>query len=354
MTTDPSTIPGAYSAAGVDIDASNRAKRLIAEAVKSTRRPEVLTELGGFSGLFALNPLQMRDPILVTSVDGVGTKLKVAFAMQQHSTVGRDLVSHCVDDILTCGAKPLMFLDYLALGDMLPEHVAEIVGGVATGCREAGCALIGGETAQMPGFYAPNEYDLAGCIIGIIERDAIVTGEHMRSGDVIIGLPSVGLHTNGYSLARKIFENDDWTIPVPELGMSIGDALLLPHISYLAPVRRVLDNPSLASQVTGMAHITGGGLLENIPRVVPAGLGIHLDASTWEILPIFRMMQQHGNISWEEMTRVFNCGIGYVLMVRPDAVAEIITQMADIGARVVGAVAQRESGQCVQVGGLPA
>lgn len=351
----PAAPGGAYAAAGVDIDALNRAKHLIGAAVRSTRRPEVLADAGAFGGMFAVGALGVPDPVLVASVDGVGTKLKVAFALGRHGTVGADLVAHCVDDILTCGARPLFFLDYLGLGDLPPETIAEVVTGVAAGCRAAGCALIGGETAQLPGFYPPGEYDLAGTIIGIVARDRIVSGQAMRAGDVVIGLPAVGLHTNGYSLARKVFAERDWAAPVPELGLSIGDALLLPHPSYAAPVRRVLDDPALGAAVTGMAHITGGGLIENIPRVVPAGLGVDLDARRWEILPIFRLIQGHGRVPWDEMLRVFNLGIGYVLTVRAEQADAILAalQATEPGARRIGAVVDRPAGEVVRVEGLP-
>lgn len=344
----------AYTASGVDIDASNRAKKMMAESVRSTRRPEVLADFGGFGGLFALNPLGLRDPVLVTSMDGVGTKLKVAFTMRRHDTAGADLVNHCVNDILTCGARPLMFLDYLALNAVAPEDAAAVVAGVAQGCRANGCALIGGETAMMPGFYPAGEYDLAGCIIGVVERDGIITGQAMRAGDVVIGFPAVGLHTNGYSLARQVFADEDWSQPLPELGnVTIGDALLAPHVSYLAPISAVLDDPHLRQAVTGMAHITGGGFLENIPRVVPAGLGVDLDARRWEILPIFHAIQQRGQVAWEEMTRVFNLGIGYVLMVRAEQADAILAAMPTSGARIIGAVVTRPAGEGVQVEGLP-
>ncbi len=347
------TDQSAYARAGVDIDAGNAAKRLIGESVRSTRRPEVLTDIGGFGGLFALAPLGLRDPVLVASIDGVGTKLKVAFALGRHDTVGADLVAHCVNDVLTCGARPLFFLDYLALGDMDPGVAASVVAGVAAGCRAAGCALIGGETAQMPGMYAAGEYDLAGTIIGVVERDAIVTGGATRAGDVVIGLPSAGLHTNGYALARRIFDGADWRARDPDLGMTIGDALLLPHRSYLDPVRRVLDDPALAGAVTGMAHITGGGLLENIPRVVPDGLGVDLDAARWRILPLFRVIQARGGVAWDEMARVFNLGVGYVLMARADAVDAVLARLAGAGAAVIGAVVARSGEPRVIVKGLP-
>jgi phosphoribosylformylglycinamidine cyclo-ligase len=352
---DPTQSPGAYAASGVDIDAMNRAKRLIGESFASTRRPEVLADVGAFGGLFALKPLGMRDPVLVTSIDGVGTKLKVAFALNRHGSVGADLVAHCVNDILTTGARPLLFLDYLALGDLPPETIALVVAGVAEGCAAAGCALIGGETAQMPGFYPPGEYDLAGTIVGIVERDAIITGRTIAAGDVVIGLPAVGMHTNGYSLARQIFANDDWAAPVPELGMSLGDALLLPHPSYLDPVRRVLDAPVLAGVVRGMAHITGGGLLENIPRVLPDGLSADLDATRWDILPLFRLLQSRGNVAWDEMARVFNLGIGYVLIVSPEQTDAVLDALNDGGAlgRIIGNVVARTGEPRVRVEGLP-
>jgi phosphoribosylformylglycinamidine cyclo-ligase len=336
----------------VDIDAMNRAKQLIGESVRSTRIPGVLADFGSFGGLFALGQLGMRDPVLVTSIDGVGTKLTVAVTLGRHDTIGADLVAHCVNDILVCGARPMLFLDYLGIGDLPPETIAAIVAGVAAGCRAAGCALIGGETAQMPGFYDEGEYDLAGCIIGIVERDAIVTGAGIQSGDVVIGLSAQGLHTNGYSLARAAFAGLDWTAPAPELGMSLGDALLLPHQSYLVPIRRILDDPALAAGVMGMAHITGGGLLENIPRVLPDGVGADLDAATWRIPPIFSLIQSRADVAWSEMARVFNLGIGYTVIVRPDAAPAILAALGD-GAMTIGSIVERAAGPRVVVKGLP-
>src|SRR5690348_4366744 len=277
----------AYARAGVDLDAADEAKRRMRAAARSTHGPRVLAGLGGFGGLFALGELGLRDPVLVSSIDGVGTKLKIAFALDRHEMVGADLVAHCVNDILVCGARPLFFLDYLALGAMDAERAVEVVSGVARGCREAGCALIGGETAAMPGFYASGEYDLAGCIVGVVERDRLVTGEAIRAGDVVVGFPSAGLHTNGYSLARAVFAGEDVAAFVPELGRSLGDELLRPHLSYLRAVEPLLE----ADLVTGMAHITGGGLVDNIPRVLPAGLTARLDAVTWDIPPVFRLIQ---------------------------------------------------------------
>src|SRR5262245_55939663 len=243
----------AYADAGVNLDAADAAKLQMREAAQATHGPQVLSGLGGFGGLFALGSLDLRDPVLVSSIDGVGTKLKIAFALDRHESVGADLVAHCVNDILVCGARPLFFLDYLALGAMDPDTAVAIVRGVAAGCREAGCALIGGETAAMPGFYAPGEYDLAGCIVGVVERDQLITGAAIQAGDGIIGLPSAGLHTNGYSLARRVFEGDDLGAYVPELGRTLGDELLQPHRNYLPAVQPLLE----AGLVTGMAHITG-------------------------------------------------------------------------------------------------
>ncbi len=352
MPDDPIPPVSAYAAAGVDIDAMNRAKRLIGESVRSTRIPGVLADFGSFGGLFALGQLGMRDPVLVTSIDGVGTKLKVAVVLGRHDTVGADLVAHCVNDILVCGARPVLFLDYLGVGAVPPDTIARVVAGVAAGCRAAGCALIGGETAQMPGVYDEGDYDLAGCIIGVIERDAIITGERIRAGDIVIGLSARGLHTNGYSLARAAFAGMDWTAPVPELGMNLGDALLLPHQSYLVPIRRILDDPALAAGVTGMAHITGGGVLENIPRILPDGVGVTLDAQCWRIPPIFHLIQSRADVAWEEMARVFNLGIGYTVIVRPDAAPRILAALGD-GAQVIGEVVEHVAGPRVVVEGLP-
>ncbi len=323
-----------YASAGVNLDAADRAKLLMREAIRSTHGPEALGPMGGFGGLFALGGLNYRDPVLVSSIDGVGTKLKIAFTLNRHESVGKDLVAHCVDDILVCGARPLFFLDYLALGSMDGDQAVAVVRGVAEGCREAGCALIGGETAAMPGFYAPGEYDLAGAIVGIVERDRIIGGEAIRAGDVALGFPSLGLHTNGYSLARQVFASDDLSTPVPELGRSLGDELLQPHRNYLAAVQPLLDE----SLVTGMAHITGGGLVDNIPRVLPDGLGVDLDASTWDVLPIFRLIQQRGQVAWEEMRRVFNLGIGFITFVHPEDEARALELAGSAGARRIGEV----------------
>ncbi len=336
----------AYDDAGVHIDAAARAKALMRQAVQRTFGPEVLTELGGFSGLFALDLGRARQPVLVGSMDGVGTKLKIAFALDRHHTVGADLVAHCVNDILTCGARPLFFLDYLAVGDMRPEQVAAIVGGVAEGCRATGCALLGGETAEMPGFYPPGEYDLAGSIVGLVERDEIITGSTINAGDALIGLPSLGLHTNGYSLARKVFADWDVRAPVPELGRALGDELLEAHRCYASDVATLRQ----AITIKGMAHITGGGLLDNLPRVLPDGLAAHLDATTWQMLPIFRLIQRVGQVDWQEMARVFNLGVGYIVACSAEDADRALRLLPD--ARRVGEVIRRTAGPGVVVEGL--
>ena len=337
----------AYRSAGVNIDAAARAKALMRQAVQATFGAEVLTELGGFSGLFALDLGQMRQPVLVGSMDGVGTKLKIAFALDRHHTVGADLVAHCVNDIITCGARPLFFLDYLAVGTLRPEQAVAIVGGVAEGCRAVGCALLGGETAEMPGFYAPGEYDLAGCIVGLVERAAIIDGRAITAGDTLIGLPSLGLHTNGYSLARKVFADWDVREMIPALGRSLGDELLQPHRCYLPDIR------ALRHEITikGMAHITGGGLLDNLPRVLPEGLAARLDARAWEMLPIFQLIQQAGRIDWQEMARAFNLGLGYIVICSAEDAGRALQILP--AARRVGEVIARGTGPGVALEGLP-
>jgi len=327
----------AYAAAGVNLDDADEAKLLIRDAVRSTHTAQVLGGMGGFGGLFAIGELPERDPVLVSSIDGVGTKLKIAFALDCHESVGADLVAHCVNDILVCGARPLFFLDYLALGTMNAAQVGAVVRGVAAGCRAVGCALIGGETAAMPGFYPVGEYDLAGSITGVVARDRIITGAAIQPGDVVIGFPSAGLHTNGYSLARRIFAEVDLHEYVPELGRTLGDELLQPHRCYYDAVWPLLD----AGLVTGMAHITGGGLVDNLPRVLPANVAVTLDAHQWDVLPIFRLIQLQGDVNWDEMARVFNLGLGYVLTCRPDAAERVLALVGQHGARQVGAVRER-------------
>jgi len=308
-----------YRDAGVDIDAQDEGLRRIKAALEGTRTPGVLADLGAFGGMFAPDLTGVASPVLVASCDGVGTKLKVAFMTGIHDTVGRDLVNHCVNDILVQGAYPLFFLDYLATGRLAPDVMASIVGGVAKGCKENGCALLGGETAEMPGFYADGEYDVAGFIVGMVDKARALTGRSIRIGDVLIGLPSAGLHTNGYSLARKIFfevAGKGSGDTVPGLGATIGEALLAEHRSYLGVLRGALD----AGIVRALAHITGGGLTDNIPRILPEGAAANIVRGSWPVLPVFEVMQRLGRVADDEMLRTFNMGIGMVCVVAPDRV----------------------------------
>lgn len=314
------TKPATYRDAGVDIDAANRATEKIKELARGTFNARTLSEIGSFGGMFDGAFPKMRQPVLVASADGVGTKLKIAFATGVHNTIGRDLVNHCVNDILVQGARPLFFLDYIATGKLAPDIVASIVEGIANGCRENGSVLLGGETAEMPGFYADGEYDVAGFIIGVVDRDRVIDGHAIALGDVVLGLPSVGLHTNGYSLARKLFFEVAGHTPdtyLAELGESAGAALLKPHLSYLRPLEGLLDSGT----IKGLAHITGGGLLENIPRILPEGTGVQIKRNAWPVLPIFETMQRLGNIEEAEMYRTFNMGLGMVVVcAEPDVV----------------------------------
>jgi len=303
-----------YKDAGVDINAGNEAVRLMRHHVKSTHRPGVLGDIGGFGGLFALDISKYREPVLVSGADGVGTKLKIAFLMDRHDTIGQDAVAMCINDILTQGAEPLFFLDYLAAGNLDPVKVAAIVGGVAAGCRLAGCALIGGETAEMPGFYPDGEYDLAGFAVGVADRCRLIDGSRAEEGDSVIGLPSSGLHSNGFSLARRVFfELAGWTVDryVPELGRALGEELLTPTQIYVRAVLPLLSD----IDVRGMAHITGGGLPENLPRCLPAGLGARLNHSAWTVPPVFELIRELGGVESSEMYRAFNMGIGFCLVV---------------------------------------
>lgn len=332
-----------YKDAGVDIDAGNEAVRLMRNHVRSTFRPEVLTDIGGFGGLFALDSKKYKEPVLVSGTDGVGTKLKVAFMADKHDTIGQDAVAMCVNDIVVQGAEPLFFLDYLAVGRLDPEKVAEIVGGVAAGCRLAGCALIGGETAEMPGFYPDGEYDLAGFAVGVADRQKIVDGSGTEPGDVVIGLPASGLHSNGFSLARKVlFDKAGWTVAtyVDELGKTLGEELLTPTKIY---VRSVLDVLTKAT-VRGMAHITGGGLPENVPRCLPQGLGVALDRQAWQVPPVFSLIQKLGDVPEEDLFRTFNMGIGFVFIIKKGDADNAMTALKDAGETPVllGEVVDRE------------
>jgi phosphoribosylformylglycinamidine cyclo-ligase len=310
-----------YRSAGVDIDAATRANQRIRGLVRSTFTPGTLGDMGNFGGLFQLNTQGYHEPVLVASTDGVGTKLKVAFACGRHDTVGYDLVSHCVNDILVQGAQPLFFLDYLALGKLVPEVVEAVVRGLARACCEFGVSLLGGETAEMPGFYPPDEYDLAGTIVGVVERDQIIDGSTLEPGDSLLGLGSSGLHTNGYSLARKIFFDQEGLKPedrVEELGSAVGDLLLQPHRCYLPLVEPLLKK----GWVKALAHITGGGLTDNIPRVLAEGTSAKIQLGSWSVPDLFRYLREKGEILEDEMLRTFNVGIGMVVMVAREHLEE--------------------------------
>ena len=314
MAQDPSKSAITYADAGVDIDRANRTKKRIKYLAHKTFTRGVLSEIGGFGGLFAIDKQKWVDPILVSSVDGVGTKLKIAFEMDVHHTIGADLVNHCVNDIAVQGATPLFFMDYLATGKLEPEIAEKVVEGLAEACKHNGCALIGGETAEMPGFYADGEYDLAGFIVGAVERERIITGKTVEVGDVILGLASNGLHTNGYSLARKLlFEVGKYTLDsyVNELKGKVGNELLRSHKSYWPAIKRLVDGEC----VSAMAHITGGGITENLPRVLPRGVAAVIEMGSWQVPPIFEHLQQLGNVPQEEMLRTFNMGLGMLLVV---------------------------------------
>jgi len=307
---------GAYAAAGVDIDAQERGLEGVKRLAKSTFTAGVLSEIGSFGGLFRPDLAGMAEPVLVASADGVGTKLAVAKMAGDFSTVGRDLVNHCVNDILVQGARPLFFLDYVGAGALAPEKLVELVRGVADGCRENGCALLGGETAEMPGFYQPGDYELVGFIVGLVDRPRLLDGSRVREGDVLLGLPSAGLHTNGYSLARRIFFDVmklSLRDPIPgdPEKRRVGEWLLAPHLSYLTGVGPLLDQPGLH----GLAHITGGGLTDNLPRILPAGLAAEIRFGSWEVPYPYRVLQEQGDVELEEMFRVFNMGLGMVAVV---------------------------------------
>jgi phosphoribosylformylglycinamidine cyclo-ligase len=332
--------PVTYKDSGVDIAAGNSFVNLIKPLVKATSRPEVLADIGGFGGLFSLNTSKYKNPVLVSGTDGVGTKLKVAFMTDRHDTVGIDLVAMCVNDIIVQGAEPLFFLDYLATGKLHPEKAAEIVKGIAEGCKQAGCALIGGETAEMPGFYGDGEYDVAGFTVGVVDRDNIIDGSCISVGNKLIGIASSGLHSNGYSLARTlIFDRLGLSISdeFPGTGASVADVLLTPTRIYVRSILNLLKDFS----INGIAHITGGGLLENVPRVLPNGCQAHIYTNGWELPNLFTVLQQAGNVERDEMYRTFNMGIGMVLVVADDQTEEIIDRLKGLGdsAWVIGDIA---------------
>lgn len=318
-----------YARAGVDIELGNRVKAELPKLLASTHRSEVLGKVGGFGGLFALNCRKYRKPVLVSSVDGVGTKLKVAFAADKHETIGHDLVNHCVNDIAVLGAEPLFFLDYIGTGKLEPRVFREIIEGFVRGCIENRCALIGGETAQMPGFYQAGEYDVSGTIVGIVEKGALLNGKTIRAGDAVIGIASSGLHTNGYSLARRIlFEEMKFTphSRLPELEDTVSEELLKVHVSYGPVVQRLLKkyNRGRRAVIKGFSHITGGGFIDNIPRVLPPRLDVVISRNSWEVLPIFRVLQKLGNVPDVEMHQVFNMGIGMCVFVQESMAQSVL------------------------------
>jgi phosphoribosylformylglycinamidine cyclo-ligase len=340
-----------YKDAGVDIEAGNSFVNMIKPLVKSTFRPEVMAEIGGFGGLFSLNTDKYRNPVLVSGTDGVGTKLKIAFMADKHDTVGIDLVAMCVNDIVVQGAEPLFFLDYLATGRLLPEKAASIVSGIAEGCRQAGCALIGGETAEMPGFYADGEYDLAGFSVGVVERDHIIDGSGISVGNRLVGIASSGLHSNGYSLARKlIFERMGLSIDsdLAGTGHTVAEELLTPTRIYIRSVMNLLKDFS----INGIAHITGGGLLENIPRVLPPGCRASVSLASWERPVLFDILRDAGNVERNEMYRTFNMGIGMVLAVAAGEAEDIVDRLNGLGEKawIIGEIDACPDGcECVEL-----
>ena len=329
-----------YKDAGVDIAAGNSFINMIKPLVKATSRPEVLADIGGFCGLFSLNTAKYKNPVLVSGTDGVGTKLKIAFMADRHDTVGIDLVAMCVNDVIVQGAEPLFFLDYLATGKLLPEKAAEVVKGIAEGCKQAGCALIGGETAEMPGFYADGEYDVAGFTVGVVDRDAIIDGSCIAVGNRLIGIASSGLHSNGYSLARKlVFDHMGLKIDseLPGTGSSVADVLLTPTRIYVRSILNLLKDFS----INGIAHITGGGLLENVPRVLPKGCVANIHLNRWERPALFDILRDAGNVERDEMYRTFNMGIGMVLAVAENQAEDVIYRLKGLNeqAWIIGEVA---------------
>ena len=321
-----------YKSAGVDVEAGYEAVKLMGDHVRSTFRPEVLTDIGGFGGLFTMAGYKkMQEPVLISGTDGVGTKLKIAFALNRHDTIGIDCVAMCVNDVICNGAEPLFFLDYIACGKNVPAKIAQIVKGVAEGCRQAGCALIGGETAEMPGFYPEDEYDLAGFTVGVVDKKDIINGEDIREGDAIIGLPSRGIHSNGYSLVRKVFAplEDHLQEEVAALGGTIGETLLTPTKIYVKEILTLKEKV----HIKGISNITGGGFIENIPRCLPKGQGLcaTIEEGTWPVLPIFTLMEQRGQINHAHMFNTFNMGIGMVLVVDQNEVQTTLDALKEMG-----------------------
>ena len=316
-----------YKDAGVNIDAANIATSRIKKLAKTTFNENVMSEIGSFGGMFNGSFMDVREPVLVASCDGVGTKLKMAFATGIHNTIGYDLVAHCIDDILVQGARPLFFMDYIATGKLDPDIIEKIIEGITKGCREGNCALLGGETAEMPEFYQDGEYDIAGFIVGIVDRRKVINGARITAGDVVIGLPSLGLHTNGYSLARKIFfdvQGYQVDSKVPELGCTVGEELLKPHKNYLPALERLIEHEGM---IKGLAHITGGGLVENIPRILPSNVDVAIRWGSWPILPVYDLIQRIGNVPREDMIRTFNMGVGMVVITSPQYAQSVQDQL---------------------------
>ena len=333
-----------YREAGVDVEAGYEAVKLMKNHVKRTFRPEVMTELGGFGGLFSLDKSKYEQPVLVSGTDGVGTKLKIAFLTDKHDTVGIDCVAMCVNDIVCSGAEPLFFLDYVAVGKNYPEKVAQIVKGVADGCVMSGCSLIGGETAEMPGFYPVDEYDLAGFTVGIVDKNKIIDGKKIKAGDKLIGLPSSGIHSNGYSLVRKLINPTENNLKeyVEKLGCTLGEELLKPTKIYVKTILDIIEK----FEIKGISHITGGGFIENIPRMIPEGLRVKIQKGSWPVLPIFDLLRDLGNMADKDIFNTFNMGIGMILAVDPQKAEEIISYLDSQGekAYVIGSIAEGEAG----------
>ena len=333
-----------YREAGVDRDVSNEAKFRISQVARSTFSPDVIGEIGGFGSLYKLNGF--KNPVLVSHTDSVGTKIRIGASLGRYESLGLDIVHHCVNDIFTCGAKPLFFLDYIAMGRLVPDRVASLVDGMAAACRTVGCSLIGGETAEMPGIYQGDDTELVGFVVGAVEQDKLVDGSNIVAGDVLLGLPSSVLHTNGFSLVRRIFETDrhpsNLYEEITELGCTLGEALLVPHRCYYPLLLPVLQ------YVKAMAHITGGGLIENVPRVLPNTVAAHFWENSWEIPQLFKFIQQRGNVSLPEMYRVFNMGIGMVLVVDSESVASVQNVLSEV--KVIGTIAELNSGEKVRIG----
>jgi len=333
-----------YKDAGVDIEAGYEAVKLMRHHIKSTMRPEVLADIGGFSGLFQLDKSKYTAPVLVSGTDGVGTKLKIAFLYDKHDTIGIDCVAMCVNDIICSGAEPLFFLDYIAVAKNRPEKVAEIVKGVAAGCLTAGCALVGGETAEMPGFYSDNEYDLAGFAVGVVEKSRIIDGRNIKEGDKLIGIASSGLHSNGYSLVRKLLNPNVEKMNqfIQSLGCSLGEELLRPTKIYVRTVASICSE----FEIKGISHITGGGFTENIPRMLPVGMRASITRGSWAMRPIFRILQEAGELSDKEIYNTFNMGIGLVMAVDPGCADEVVACAADNDdeAFIIGEVTSGEAG----------